>query len=150
MAVEEQIKRLSSLISEMEKRNEAVSKVKVGWHIYHALLVIVKVVRTLEKSELSKKPLDTSMFQRMFFLLKMIPRGKAIAPKAVRPPESFKEEDLNSLADIALSVLSGVPEISALAQFNHPRVGMLNRDKTVKFLGIHTAHHLKIIDDILA
>ena len=149
MKVQDQIKALSSYIPEMDKSDEDVSKVQVGWHIYHALLVIVKVIRMLEQSESSTGPLKTTMFQRIFFFLKLIPRGKAKAPRAVRPPDDFSQQELIGLEQKALSMLSSVSEISPLAQFDHPRVGILNKDKAMKFLAIHTTHHLKIIKDIL-
>jgi len=35
------------------------------------------------------------------------------------------------------------------AHFNHFIFGALNKNRTIRFLEIHTNHHLKIIKDIL-
>jgi hypothetical protein len=34
--------------------------------------------------------------------------------------------------------------------FNHPVFGILNRNRSLRFLKIHTRHHLRIIRDIVA
>ena len=78
-----------------------------------------------------------------------IPRGKGKAPKQVAPKEEFTTEQLKPLLSTAKSNVDGLSTLDKIVNFNHPYFGVLNKKQTVKFLGIHTHHHLKIIKDIL-
>jgi hypothetical protein len=140
---------LASHIADMEKRNERISASTVGWQIEHSLMTIRFVTKGLLAS-------DPSLFSRSFNFTKIfilftgkMPRGKAKAPKYVLPDE-FNEETLQKHI---LKTKEALAELT-LAQPNqfveHPYFGKINKKETIRFLGIHTFHHIKIIRDILA
>lgn len=82
------------------------------------------------------------------------PRGVAQAPEAIRPEGKTREdfvkllseekkawEDLEKMSDKLTTVKSRSP---------HPAFGPLSCSDWVRFVAIHTAHHLALVRDILA
>jgi hypothetical protein len=81
--------------------------------------------------------------------MQKIPRGKAKAPAAVMPKSEVTEESLKlQFAKINASI-NELTMLDKNSNFNHPYFGMLNLSSTIKFLEIHTKHHLKIIEEII-
>lgn len=79
---------------------------------------------------------------------KKIPRGKAKAPKSVQPKSDYT---LESLQEKLLKTRSKIAELQLLSKdhyFQHPGLGNMKLKQMIKFLEIHTRHHLKIIHDI--
>jgi hypothetical protein len=79
----------------------------------------------------------------------MLPRGKVTAPESVSPQGTITINTLQTHYDEALATVEKLPALAEKKHFNHPILGTMNRDETIKFLTIHTEHHLKIIRDIL-
>ena len=77
-----------------------------------------------------------------------IPRGKGRSPKSVTPSKTLSYQDLiNQLDEVekSLKSIEGMPKNS---YFTHPYFGDLNFARAIYFLRLHTAHHLKIMDEI--
>ena len=140
---------LANYIADYNQFNHAISEASVGWHIEHSLLVIKQVTATVAQSEpkLYKSKFNLSRF--FVFLLKTIPRGKAKAPKVVIPVDEITLETLQESLKNTYQAITYLKDCEANQYFMHPFFGQLNKKQTIKFLGIHTEHHLKIIRDIL-
>jgi len=140
---------LVSFIANHNQSNQAISEVSVGWHIEHSLLVIKQITATVAQSEpkLFKRKFNMSRF--IVFLTKAIPRGKAKAPKVVIPTNEITLESLQSSLTNTYQAITYLKDCEELQYFMHPFFGQLNKKQTIKFLAIHTEHHLKIIRDIL-
>ncbi len=143
------VKELESYIAVKDKRNDAVSKSDIAWQIDHSL----KVINLVSKSFMNSKPeLYKSNFNKwrlLLFTLGYIPRGKAKAPKIVKPPEIILTEDLNSQFQLAYKNIESIKSANRNAYFKHFVFGVLNKKRTIRFLQLHTTHHLKIIRAIL-
>jgi Protein of unknown function (DUF1569) len=152
----DEIKKLHQQLEEMEanvvKRlaiNTAVSSASVGWHIEHSMLVINAIIESLKQS-------DPKLFKRKFnlkktviFTLGKLPRGRGKAPKVVNPSEQL--DTIQTLEHLEKTKLA-VAELANLNKgvfFRHPIFGHLRLRNSIRFLKIHTEHHLRIVRDII-
>jgi len=110
--------------------------------------VINSVIITLQSSDPSSYKNNFSFLGKFFFTLGFFPRGKARAPKYVRPPETILKEDLVSQVQLANSNIKILQGLDKNAFFKHPLFGNINTRRVHRFLELHTKHHLKIIEDI--
>lgn len=133
----------------IEKGNLKVSKANVGWHIDHSLKVVNSVYESLKSSNPLEYKKEFNSLRSIIFFLGFFPRGKAKSPKRVLPPEIIKKEEIETQLNLAIKNLESLQLISENQFFTHPLFKQLNKKKTIKFLGLHTNHHLKIIKDIL-
>jgi hypothetical protein len=147
---------LHKLITELEqniplcdRHNAAISGSNVGWHIEHSLLVINGIIKQLEKSNPADYTWKLNFPKTIIFLINRIPRGKGKAPKVVQPTDAVTQETLTNSLQKARNLEQMLSHIPAEACFQHPSFGYLKRDETIKFLCIHTQHHLAIVKDIL-
>ena len=140
---------LASYIADHNQSNQAISEVSVGWHLEHSLLVIKQITATVAQSEpkLYKSKFNVKRF--IVFLTKTIPRGKAKAPKVVIPSEGITVDSLQESLKNTYQAIAYLKDCQEKQYFMHPFFGQLNKKQTIKFLAIHTEHHLKIIRDIL-
>ena len=140
---------LATYIPNYNQSNTAISEASVGWHIEHCLLVIKQVTSTVAQSEpkLYKSKFNLTRF--FVFLSKTIPRGKAKAPKVVIPIEEITLDSLEASLANTYQAITYLKDCEEKQYFMHPFFGQLNKKQTIKFLAIHTEHHLKIIRDIL-
>jgi len=143
------VKELESYVALKDKRKDSVSTSDVAWQIDHSL----KVFNFVSKSLLNSNPeLFSSKFNKwrlLYFTLGSFPRGKVKAPKLVRPPEIILEEDLISQILLAYQHIEKIKSAHKNAHFKHFIFGVLNKNRAVKFLKLHSMHHIKIIRDIL-
>ncbi len=147
--------KLTKLIAELESKiehqtvvNTDVSQGQVGWHIEHSLLVVNMITETLKRSEPSSYKWKFNMKRVIAYTIDSFPRGRAKAPKVVTP----KEYDAESLKIHVQNTRTKLTELAALPAdkyMTHPFFGDIRTKDTVKFLELHTNHHLKIINDIL-
>ena len=140
---------LANYITDHNQSNQAISEASVGWHIEHSLLVIKQITATVAQSEpkLYKSKFNMSRF--FVFLSNTIPRGKAKAPKVVIPAENITLETLQESLKNTYQAVAYLKDCQEQQYFMHPFFGQLNKKQTIKFLAIHTPHHLKIIRDII-
>jgi hypothetical protein len=141
---------LEEAIISQEKVNSTVSSSSVGWHIEHSLLVINSVITQMAKSDPSKYRWSFSFWRMLVFMTNKIPRGKAKAPKVVRPAESVPtNERLIAQLQLAKQQADVLETLSPNHYVEHPYFGHLNLQPTRKFLVIHSQHHLDIIRDVV-
>jgi hypothetical protein len=140
---------LANHIVDHNQSNKAISEVSVGWHIEHSLLVMKQITATVAQSEpkLYKSKFNVKRF--VVFLTKTIPRGKAKAPKVVIPSDNITADSLQESLKNTYQAIAYLKDCQENQYFMHPFFGQLNKKQTIKFLAIHTEHHLKIIRDIL-
>ncbi len=149
MLFQKELNQLEEYTNYFEKFKTSVSSKSVGWHLDHSLKVINAVINTLKESKPSDYKWKFNLIRVFIYTFNYIPRGKGKAPKRVLPPEILIKEDIYSQivqAKLNLETVIGLPSKS---NFTHPYFGMLNLKQTLKFLGIHTNHHLKICSDIV-
>ena len=127
-----------------------VSGWSVGMHVQHCCLTMIGVCRLLIDSEPPPPARRFSLLTTLIFLAGRIPRGRAQAPEQVLPGAGVSEEELVALLDESQQLLGSVRTARADSWFRHFRFGVLDRDQTLKFIGIHNGHHSRIISDIVA
>lgn len=144
------LNQLESDISSFDKVNLAVSSGSAGWHIEHSLKTIDQIVTACKNSNPSNYQWRFN-FNRFLILTlaKKIPRGKAKAPKIVRPEGEISSETLGLSLSKVKENLMDWKDLDKNTHFPHPFFGILNKKETANFLALHTKHHLMIIDDIL-
>jgi hypothetical protein len=143
------IQDLESKIPNQEMLNPTISKSSVGWHIEHTLLTMNLVIEALQKSNPENYKRTFNFYRILVFTLNRIPRGKARAPKVVQPKVDFSTESLKSHLEKGKTKLAELDIIGDKNYFEHPNFGHLTLKPTIKFLEIHTNHHLQIINDIV-
>ena len=143
-----QIKELESKIPNQEDYNLEISKSNVGWHIEHILLTNKMILEAVEKSNPADYTWSFKLSRIVVFTMNKIPRGRAKAPKVV-VPKTYDEQTLLEHLKIVTAKIQGLENMSSDKYFDHPYFGNLRLNKTIKFLEIHTNHHLEIINDII-
>ena len=143
------IKELESYIAVRNKRNHLVSTSDIAWQIDHSLKVFNLVSETLVNSNPELHSSQFNKWRLLCFTMGYFPRGKVKAPKFVRPPEIISIEDLELQLQIAYQNIENIKSAEKYAHFKHFIFGVLHKKRTIRFLQIHSTHHLKIIRDIL-
>lgn len=140
---------VASYIALRDTINLEVSEASVAWHMDHIYLMVNQLHKALEYSDESNYKAESNKTRDYVFTSNTLPRGKVTAPESVRPAENLTINTLRMHYDEALAKVEKLPLLAEKKHFNHPILGTMNRDETIKFLTIHTEHHLKIIRDIL-
>lgn len=150
------MKKLEILLDQFESRvpllskeNSKISKSNVGWHIEHSILTIMGITKAVLRSN----PLDYKwkfkLSRFLIFTIGKIPRGKVKAPDIVVPKNEITENQLLSNIELTRKLILELKSTSNDHYFEHPYLGKLKKKETIRFLEIHTNHHLKIIEDII-
>jgi len=140
---------LENKIPNQELLNPIISKSSVGWHIEHTLLTMNLVIENIHKSNPENYKRTFNLNRFLVFTLNKIPRGRAKAPKVVQPKMDFTTDSLLYHLEKGKTNLKKLNTLSANNYFEHPYLGQLNLKPTIKFIKIHTKHHLKIITEII-
>ena len=140
---------VASYIAVRDTINLEVSEASIAWHMDHIYLMVNQLYKALEYSDESNYKAESNKTRDYVFTSNTLPRGKVTAPASVRPAENVTINTLQMHYDEALATVEKLPMLAEKKHFNHPILGTMNRDETIKFLTIHTEHHLKIIRDIL-
>ncbi|WP_242131236.1 DUF1569 domain-containing protein [Aestuariivivens marinum] len=140
---------VESYIPYKDQENLLVSKATVGWQLDHTLKVFNTVSLTLKNSNPKDYKKQFNYWRILLFPLGYIPRGKAKAPKLVLPPEVITKENLKAQLEIAKNHTDVLKTLPNHAYFKHFIFGVLTKKQTLRFLEMHTKHHLKIVRDIL-
>lgn len=141
---------LSTYYTQSQTLEEKISTASVGWHIDHSILVINQIVTSLKQSDPNTYAAKFNMKRFLVFNLNRLPRGKAKAPKQVRPRNEFECSAAMAQMERAIQHVEALDQLNPNNYFHHPYFGNLNLKRTQKMLLLHTQHHLKIIADIVA
>ena len=140
---------VASHVTVHDSKNAEVSEAAVSWHIDHIFLVVNQVYKTVEQSQESNYKTKFNMIRSLVFAFNTMPRGKITAPEEVRPKDNIDINTIQVHYDQALTTVEKLSNLPEKKHIDHPVLGTMDRDQTIKFLTIHTEHHLKIIRDIL-
>ena len=140
---------LEAQLAHFENRNSTISTANVGWHIEHSCLVITKIIQTVSQSNPASYQWEWNSRRVLVFLLGKFPRGRAEAPASVLPGQEISKNHLIQSIQQTRNAIADLSSCSKHQHFKHPFFGVLNKSSTIYFLGIHTKHHLRIIEDIL-
>lgn len=140
---------VASYIALRDTINLEVSEASVAWHMDHIYLMVNQLHKALKYSDESNYKVDSNKTRDYVFASNTLPRGKVTAPESVTPKGNITINTLQMHYNEALATVEKLPALAEKKHFNHPILGTMNRDETIKFLTIHTEHHLKIIRDIL-
>lgn len=143
------LNRLELHISNCDALNLQVSQSTVGWQIEHSLLTINGIVNAIQKSNPKDYNYKFNFIKLVVLATKKIPRGKAKAPKIIVPKTDINSDDLQKHLITTRNKIKELELVSKDNFFDHPFFGNLKRKQTIRFLEIHTIHHLKIIEDIV-
>lgn len=143
------LQQIENAIPHWEKQNTAISLATVGWQLDHSLLVINGIIAQLAQSNPNHYQWRPNWKRTYIQLRNSIPRGKAKAPKPVRPAEIITIEGLQTKLTLAQKNIILLESLPNNSYFTHPYFGDLNLKATIWFLKLHTLHHLKIVDDII-
>lgn len=149
MPLLQQIEALEKALPEAKNINQSISKKGVDWHIDHTLKVLNGVCKNLQQSNPEEYKWKFNKIRLLIFTKGSIPRGKGKAPKRVLPKDVITIEEIQQQIAEAKQLVVMITSLPEKSYFSHPLFGMLKRDKCIKFLGMHTHHHLTIINDII-
>ncbi len=131
-------------------RAPEVSEWTTGMHVHHCCLTMTGVCRLLLESRSPAPSRGISILREAIFLTGRIPRGRAKSPVQVVPEEGLTTVRLLSLLDESERQIELARGATEETWFRHFALGVMNRDRTLRFLSIHNRHHTRIIADILA
>ena len=143
------LQELESQLPQADHLALEVSQVSLGWHLAHSIKVVTGITKSLRES--NPAPLSpTGIPNRRIATLQHLPRGRAQAPKVALPkPEELETIALTAKFQQAYQALTQLQTLPEQAHFNHPAFGVLYKEDAIKFLTLHTVHHLEITRDIL-
>lgn len=148
--MENRLKQIEGLIIHRDALRPEVSAVDVAWHLDHVLKVIINITTTLERSDPATFDSNVNLARTVMFAYGDFPRGVAKAPESVTPPPVIAEAAIIEQLKLARSMVSKLHTFPKGANMTHDTFGQLDRDHTARLLEVHTDHHLRIIEDILA
>lgn len=147
--IQKQLQQIQATIPHLTITNNTISKASVGWHLEHILTTINVIIQAVKKSDASTYKKTFSFPRLMVLTFKKIPRGKAKAPSSVLPQNDITTNSLTNHVALTQQKLAELNNLQLNNYFNHPYFGHINLKPTIKFLAIHTQHHLNIVNDIL-
>lgn len=147
--IENQLQKIESLLSKIDVTNDSVSKASVGWHLEHLLLILNSSLKGLTLTDPKDYKPHSSLKKFVFLNFGLIPRGKIRAPKQFFPLEIPTQDSILKLINLAKERLEAIKNLPEKSFITHPFLGDFDRKTTLRFLWLHSNHHLKIVDDIL-
>jgi hypothetical protein len=140
---------LESKIPNSKRLNLSVSKSSVGWHIEHTLMTTIEIIKALKNSKPQNYKWKFNLTRMYIYAINKIPRGKGRAPESVLPKGTIVADNLIKNTQVAKLKVEELSDLHSNNYFEHPYFGKLNLKPSIKFLKIHTKHHIKIINDII-
>ncbi len=131
-------------------RAPAVSEWSIGMHVHHCCLAMVGFCQSLIASTPPTPRSRFSLVTAVVFSSGRIPRGRGRSPDVALPRQDVSPAELWTLLDQSERILTEVHDLDPKTWCRHVVFGVLDRDKTLRFILIHNRHHLRIISDIVA
>jgi len=156
----QQSKRLKQAASapdgELTRVVERVSRWPITLQLEHIGIVNVRTIKNAIPGALKNLPENrTGRVSPMAYVVLWfgwIPRGRRKAPEFVQPKNAPLAEVRASVDHYAKLLESIAPQLSQIEScpgcFKHPILGPFTAAQWLRFVEVHTHHHLKIIDDI--
>lgn len=140
---------LEGFIPDYLQQSNKVSASSVGWHIGHSLMAIQKMGDALLQTPSTQAATKFNLSRLIILSLGRIPRGRGRAPDIVKPADNTDPAQLTALLQKVKALVAQVDQVPANATFFHPVFGQLRKKQGIRFMRIHTHHHLAIIRDIV-
>jgi hypothetical protein len=149
MSFSKMLHRLENALPQADKSNSNISARGVDWHLEHSLKIIIAICKTVSNSKPEKFKPNFNIGKYYILWSNRIPRGKARSPKPFNNLEAIDHSSLPQSLKKAQKSLSMLNSLHPKQHFEHPMFGDLNLAQSKKFIHIHTAHHLDIIEEII-
>ena len=149
-----QLDRVEALLAEEPDATPVRAPRVSGWSVAEQLDHLLKIVhaqigRMFERRQ-SRRGINLP--GRVVLAIGRIPRGVGKSPEAVRGAPASRDElrDALTSARAKLDSLAADPELCAERRplVGHPYFGGLTPREALRFLAIHTDHHLRIVERI--
>ena len=153
--VRAQIERMRALARspKLSMLRERVSAWSPAEHLDHLAKVTESVVLVLGDPDAPPRRRGINLVGRVVLLVGWIPRGIGKTPERLSGTRASADEIEAALARVS-AAFDALPfdrlGTSRVPVVRHPRFGGLTPPQALRFLAVHNAHHLKIVDDILA
>lgn len=127
-----------------------VSGWSAGEHLDHCAKVTASILHVLAKDE----PIDlrpVSAVGRLILEIDWIPRGKGRSPEKLRGAvvDARELDALWMAAEALLAQISAAPPRERTRPLlRHPVFGGLNATQSMRFAGVHSHHHLRIVREV--
>lgn len=144
-----QLTELESYIPFFQKKSDPISSSTIGWQIEHTLLTINAIIAKVDSSNPADYRWSFKMPRYIVFTIGKIPRGRAQSPKNVQPGNTISEESLQQHLNTTRQQIQRIDKMHEGNFFEHPIFGHLKTKQAIRFLEIHTKHHLDIVKDIV-
>ena len=119
-------------------------------HLDHTIKVASGLLHVLNKEEIPRLPRGISVIGRLVLLIGWIPRGRGRSPERMLPAPATVDELQQRLTEMDAQIERVANRTAAVPAFpivRHPVFGGLTYAQALRFIAIHTHHHLKILDD---
>jgi len=100
----------------------------------HIYLMVNQLHKALKYSDESNYKAESNKVRDYVFASNTLPRGQVTAPESVSPKGTITMNTLQKHYDEALATVQKLPMLAEKKHFNHPILGTMNRDETIKFL----------------
>lgn len=121
----------------------------MGEHVDHICNVIISIDLKLRGSDPHINQ-ESFSFAKLYVLWSgCIPRGRGKSPAEVFPNRVIESEALAEKINLTVKTRDGMTDLHDGQWIIHPIFGILKCKNAIKFMDIHSRHHVKIIDDII-
>ena len=148
--LQKQFDQLENYLNKGDLLASEISKKGIYWHVDHCVRILEGIPEAMRTSKEEDYQHKSNLSKLIIMNTGWIPRGKGKSPKHVLPDETQLDADtIHKRSDRAWHQVNSVSDLPDTAHFRHPLFGSLKRDKALRFMKIHTNHHLKIMRDIV-
>lgn len=151
----EQIRTIRAISAGPEEQFFRIDTGISGWspaeHLDHLIKVASAVVGRIRDADAAPGKRGISFAGRIILATGWIPRGKGRSPERMRGTRATPAAIEAALVELeeSLGRVDAAMVASRRPTVPHPRFGGLTPSQGLRFVVIHNAHHLKIVDEIL-
>lgn len=138
---------MNALVPYANATNRSVSGWSVGEHLEHVCTVAAGFAVVLITGRGPAFTARMPEHRDMVLVDGHIPRGKIKAPPVAAPKGVESAEAYTRMLDRTHARLKSAAEQPGQRTADHPLLGTMTRNEVLRFVAVHTAHHLAIIDD---